>query len=679
MAKTDRKADHGDDKLYALRHSTAHVEDGRVSVYQHNGFVDLCKGPHVEKTGKIGPFKLLSIAGAYWRGNERNPQLQRIYGTVWPDQKQLDDYLKRLQEIERRDHRVLGRELELFRIDEELGSGLVLWLPNLSIVREELEAWWRKIHHERGYTLVYTPHIAHEKIYIRSGHLEKYGDNMYGPLLLDEGTQKFWIKPMNCPGHIKVFQSKVHSYRELPMRIGELGTVYRYERGGTLHGMLRVRGFTQDDSHIFCSWDQAQAEIGGVFDLAMEFLRVFGYSDPKIYLSTRPVKRLGTDELWDKAEKALADALGVREVPYDIDEGGGVFYAPKIDIKVMDAIGREWQGPTIQIDLNLPERFDVTFVNAQGQRERAVMIHRVLFGSLERFVGGLIEHYAGNFPLWLNWEQATVIPIRGQGTRWRDARADDERPHTAGRARRAPADDARRRAHHQALGRRRRLRVVPVGKESAALEGRRFRARVDRPLRRARRQALRDRVRRARDRSGELSRLAAESEERRGRDRHRREGAVEQGPRSRGPEPPRAPPGRRRGRASHLAARAGVQRPRDQLVQGVRFRGRGDREGRGHDGSRLFRRRRRDGVHRRPTASGVRSAPRHARGEARPPGAAAHGARGGALRGAEGPGNLPLPVGAAGEDGRGHRGLHPIGAEPRDPRRAPSVAHAPRQ
>src|SRR5436309_2517740 len=388
------------------------VENGRVSLYQHSGFVDVCKGPHVERTGKIGPFKLLSIAGAYWRGNERNPQLQRIYGTVWPDQKQLDDYLKRLQEIERRDHRVLGKELELFRIDEELGSGLVLWLPNLSIVREELETWWRKIHRERGYTLVYTPHIAHEKIYQRSGHLEKYGENMYGPLLLDEGTQRFWIKPMNCPGHIKVFQSKIHSYRDLPLRIGELGTVYRYERGGTLHGMLRVRGFTQDDSHIFCSWDQAQAEIGKVFDLAMEFLQTFGYRDPRVYLSTRPEKRLGSDELWDKAEKALADALGVREVPYDIDEGGGVFYAPKIDIKVMDAIGREWQGPTIQIDLNLPERFDVTFVNAQGQRERAVMIHRVLFGSLERFVGGLIEHYAGNFPLWLNWEQATVIPIR---------------------------------------------------------------------------------------------------------------------------------------------------------------------------------------------------------------------------------------------------------------------------
>ncbi|HUR27589.1 MAG TPA: threonine--tRNA ligase [Planctomycetota bacterium] len=388
------------------------VDEGKVSIYQHNGFVDLCRGPHVKSTGEIKAFKLLSIAGAYWRGNERNAQLQRIYGTVWPQQKDLDEYMAKLAEIERRDHRALGRDLDLFKIDDELGSGLVLWLPNLSIVREELETWWRKVHHERGYTLVYTPHIAHEKIYQRSGHLEKYGENMYGPLALDEGTQNFWIKPMNCPGHVKVFQARMRSYRELPLRIGELGTVYRYERGGTLHGMLRVRGFTQDDSHIFCSWEQAQDEIGKVFDLAMEFLRVFGYSDPKIYLSTRPAKRLGSDELWDKAEKALADALGVREVPYDVDEGGGVFYAPKIDIKVMDAIGREWQGPTIQIDLNLPERFDVTFVNEQGQRERAVMIHRVLFGSLERFVGGLIEHYAGNFPLWLAWEQVAIIPVR---------------------------------------------------------------------------------------------------------------------------------------------------------------------------------------------------------------------------------------------------------------------------
>lgn len=388
------------------------AEADTVSVYRHNGFTDLCKGPHVRRTAEIKAFKLMSIAGAYWRGDETRPQLTRIYGTAWPSQKELDAYLDRLKEIQRRDHRVLGRDLELFRIDDELGSGLVLWLPRLSIVREELETWWRRIHRERGYTLVYTPHIASERIYQRSGHLEKYGENMYGPLLLDEGTQRFWIKPMNCPGHVKVFQSRVHSYRELPLRIGELGTVYRYERGGTLHGMLRVRGFTQDDSHIFCTWDQAQEEIRKVYDLAMEFLRLFGYSDPVIYLSTRPERRLGSDELWDKAEGALRKALGVGEVPYKIDEGGGVFYAPKIDIKVKDAIGREWQGATIQIDLNLPERFDVTYVNESGERERAVMIHRVLFGALERFVGGLIEHYAGNFPLWLNWEQVAVVPVR---------------------------------------------------------------------------------------------------------------------------------------------------------------------------------------------------------------------------------------------------------------------------
>src|SRR6059036_1361877 len=412
---------HQDYKLGQIAKLDEEVRDGSVSIYRHGDFVDLCRGPHLARTGKIGPFRLLSVAGAYWRGDERNPQLQRIYGTVWPTQTELDAYLEKLKEIERRDHRALGKDLELFRIDDELGSGLVLWLPNLSIVREELENWWRKVHRERGYTLVYTPHIAHEKIYQRSGHLEKYGENMYGPLLLDDSAgatggqrppARFWIKPMNCPGHIKVFQSKIHSYRELPLRIGELGTVYRYERGGTLHGMLRVRGFTQDDSHIFCTWEQAQDEIGKVFDLALESLSVFGYTEPSIYLSTRPETRLGSDELWDQAEEALRTAPGIREVPYKIDEGGGVFYAPKIDIKVHDAIGREWQGATVQIDLNLPERFDVTYVNDKGQRERAVMIHRVLFGSLERFVGGLIEHYAGNFPLWLNWEQATVIPVR---------------------------------------------------------------------------------------------------------------------------------------------------------------------------------------------------------------------------------------------------------------------------
>jgi len=410
----ERKQDYKVDQIQKLDETVA---DGAVSVYEHEGFIDLCRGPHVARTGEIGPFKLLSIAGAYWRGDEKNAQLQRVYGTVWPSQAELDAYLERLKEIERRDHRRLGKDLELFDIDEELGSGLVLWLPNLAIVREELETWWRRVHHERGYQLVYTPHIGHERIYQRSGHLEKFGENMYGPLVLD---QNFWIKPMNCPGHIKVYQARGRSYRELPLRIGELGTVYRYERGGSLHGMLRVRGFTQDDSHIFCTWAQAQQEIAGVYDLVMEFLEVFGYRDPVVYLSTRPEKRLGSDADWDKAEETLRQALECRKVKFLMDEGGGTFYAPKIDIKVKDAIGREWQGPTIQIDMQLPERFDVTYVNEQGQRERAVMIHRVLFGSLERFVGGLIEHYAGNFPLWLAWEQVAIIPVRESARAYAD-------------------------------------------------------------------------------------------------------------------------------------------------------------------------------------------------------------------------------------------------------------------
>jgi len=435
------RARHQDYKVDQIEKLDETVAGGQVGIYTHDSFADLCRGPHVERTGRIGPFKLMTIAGAYWRGDEHNAQLQRVYGTVWPTQAELDAHLVRLEEIQRRDHRRLGRDLELFEIDDELGSGLVLWLPNLSIVREELETWWRSVHHAQGYTLVYTPHIASERIYQRSGHLEKYGDNMYGPLLLgdeqggsgsvsggaggsspaERGAAErgapaprsaFWIKPMNCPGHVKVFQARTRSYRELPLRIGELGTVYRYERGGALHGMLRVRGFTQDDSHIFCTWAQAQSEIAKVYDLVLEFLAVFGYRDPVVYLSTRPAKRLGTDEQWDQAEQALREALACRKVDYKMDEGGGTFYAPKIDIKVRDAIGREWQGPTIQIDLQLPERFDITYVNDQGQRERPVMIHRVLFGSLERFVGGLIEHYAGNFPLWLAWEQVALIPVR---------------------------------------------------------------------------------------------------------------------------------------------------------------------------------------------------------------------------------------------------------------------------
>jgi len=320
------------------------------------------------------------------------------------------------------------------------------------------------VHHAQGYTLVYTPHIASERIYQRSGHLEKYGENMYGPLVLD---QNFWIKPMNCPGHVKVFQARTRSYRELPLRIGELGTVYRHERGGTLHGMLRVRGFTQDDSHIFCTPDQAQAEIAKVYDLVLEFLAVFGYRDPVVYLSTRPEKRLGTDAQWDAAEQSLREALEGRKVDYRVDEGGGTFYAPKIDIKVRDAIGREWQGPTIQIDLQLPERFDIEYVDEAGQRRRPVMIHRVLFGSLERFVGGLIEHYAGNFPLWLAWEQVAIIPVRESARGYADLVASLLRSRGLRVHLDAQAGDLRSRIK-EAQGRKASYMLVVGDKEAAA-------------------------------------------------------------------------------------------------------------------------------------------------------------------------------------------------------------------
>ncbi len=406
---------------------------GGVSTYTHGSFVDLCKGPHLERTGEITAFKLMSIAGAYWRGDENRPMLQRVYGTAWPSQAELDSFLARLAEIERRDHRRLGKDLELFDIDDEVGSGLVLWLPNGAVIREELENWWRQLHHEHGYTLVYTPHLASERLYKHSGHLENFRESMYGPIELD---QEFWVKPMNCPGHIKVFQSRVRSYRELPLRIGEIGQVYRYERGGTLHGMLRVRGISQDDAHIFCTRDQFRQEIEGVLDFAMEMLRAFGY-EWRLDLSTRPEKRLGGDEIWDHAEATLRGALETRGLECRLDKGGGTFYGPKISFLLIDAIGREWQGCTIQLDFNLPERFDVTYVNEKGGRERAVMIHRTLYGSLERFVGGLIEHFAGNFPLWLSWLQAVVIPV----TEAQTERAREVAVALGARGFRAEADD----------------------------------------------------------------------------------------------------------------------------------------------------------------------------------------------------------------------------------------------
>ena len=369
---------------------------------------DLCRGPHLPSTSAIKHFKLLKVSGAYWRGDEKGEQLQRIYATAFWSKQDLDDYLHRLEEAEKRDHRRLSKQLDLFSVHEEVGPGLIFWHPNLAIVRATIEDFWRLEHKQRGYQLVYTPHIASEELYRISGHLETYGENMYSPMDVD--GQPYRAKPMNCPGHIMIYKSHLRSYRDLPLRFAELGTVYRYERSGVLHGMLRVRGFTQDDSHIFCTPNQLEGEIVGVLDLIDNMMTVFGYTY-KAYLATRPEKYLGTDDEWAMATSALARALQRHKVDYEIDEGGGVFYAPKIDIKLYDAIGREWQGPTVQVDLNLPNRFDVNYIAEDGNRHKVVMIHRAVLGSMERFCGGLIEHYAGAFPLWLAPLQAVIVPI----------------------------------------------------------------------------------------------------------------------------------------------------------------------------------------------------------------------------------------------------------------------------
>jgi threonyl-tRNA synthetase len=381
---------------------------GPVTLYRVGEFVDLCRGPHVPGSGAIKAFKLLSVAGAYWRGDEKKPMLQRIYGVSYPDKKLLTARLEWLEEVKRRDHRTLGAKLDLFSVDEEIGAGLVLWHPRGAQLREIIENFWRQEHRKRGYQQVFTPHIASERIYRRSGHLENYAENMYSPMDID-GTP-YYVKPMNCPGHIKIFQSRTRSYRELPIRICELGTVYRYERSGVLHGMLRVRGFTQDDSHIFCTPEQVIDEVKKVLYFIVELMHIFGY-DYTAYLSTRPEHSLGDDRMWEEATASLKKALEESDTPYTIDPGEGVFYGPKIDIKLRDALGRMWQGPTIQVDFNNPERFDVNYVGSDGQEHRVVMIHRVVLGSMERFVGGLIEHYAGAFPVWLAPTQAIVMPI----------------------------------------------------------------------------------------------------------------------------------------------------------------------------------------------------------------------------------------------------------------------------
>ena len=389
------------------------IPDEKVSVYRQGDFVDLCRGPHVPSTGKIGPFKLLSVAGAYWRGDERRPMLQRIYGTAFATAEELEAHLRKLEEAVKRDHRRLGRDLDLFSVSEEVGPGLILWHPKGAMIRKTIEDFWRAEHLERGYEVVSTPHVGRLDLWKTSGHWDWYRENMF-PTMEIEG-QQYLLKPMNCPFHIVIYNSQLRSYRELPLRWAELGTVYRYERSGVLHGMLRVRGFTQDDAHIFCNPDQLENEIVGVIDLAQFLMMTFGYGEYDVELSVRDPankeKYIGADEIWNEAENALMRALEAKQVAYKRMEGEAKFYGPAIDIKVHDALGRPWQGPTIQVDFNLPERFGMEYVGADGARHRPVMVHRAVFGSMERFVGGLVEHYAGAFPVWLAPAQAVVIPI----------------------------------------------------------------------------------------------------------------------------------------------------------------------------------------------------------------------------------------------------------------------------
>ena len=382
-----------------------------ISTYTDGPFIDLCRGPHVPDTSYLKHFKLTHTAGAYWRGDEKRQMLQRIYATAWWTQEDLDAYLHRIEEAKRRDHRTLGAQLDLFSTDQRVGPGLILWHPKGSVVRMEIENYERELVLRHGYDLVYTPHIMSERLFEISGHLQNFRENMFSAMDIEGAAYR--PKPMNCPGHIAVYQSRSRSYRDLPIRYAEFGTVYRYERSGVLHGMLRVRGFTQDDAHVFCTRDQVRNEIVRLLDLVHEMLGVFGYAYT-IELSTRPEKALGSAEVWDEGETMLAEVLRSRGQEYEIDAGGGAFYGPKLDFKLVDAIGRKWQGPTVQLDFNLPERFGLEYTGADNAPHRPIMLHRVLVGSMERFVGGLIEHYAGAFPLWLAPEQVRVLPLKDE-------------------------------------------------------------------------------------------------------------------------------------------------------------------------------------------------------------------------------------------------------------------------
>ncbi|MDC8450024.1 MAG: threonine--tRNA ligase [Nitrospira sp.] len=380
-----------------------------ITAYAQGDFVDLCRGPHVPTTGSIGAIKLLTTAGAYWRGDERNPMLQRIYGTSFPTRAEVDAYLARLEEIKRRDHRKVGKELDLISIQDEIGPGLVLWHPKGAAVRLSIENFWREQHIRAGYQLVYSPHTARLDLWKTSGHLDYYRENMFPSMKL-EGSE-YQLKPMNCPYHIMIYQSHLRSYRDLPIRYGELGTVYRYERTGVLHGLMRVRGFTQDDAHLFCRPDQMEHEVSRVLDFTFFVLQTFGFHQFEVFLSTRPNESVGGDEHWALATSALEAALKGRNISFHLDPGGGAFYGPKIDIKIKDALGRSWQCSTVQVDFNNPERFELSYIGEDGKAHRPIMIHRALMGSIERFFGILIEHYGGAFPTWLAPVQAVVMNI----------------------------------------------------------------------------------------------------------------------------------------------------------------------------------------------------------------------------------------------------------------------------
>lgn len=384
-------------------------EEEKISLYGEGEFTDLCTGPHLPNTKLIKYVKLLSVSGSYWRGDEKRDRMQRIYGISFPKKKMLDDYLEFLEEAKKRDHRKLGKQLDLFSIQDEAGAGLIYWHPKGARIRNRIEEFWRKAHLKNGYELLYSPHIGKSWLWETSGHLYNYKENMYASMKIDD--QDYYIKPMNCPFHIMIYKSQLRSYRDLPLRWAELGTVYRYEKSGVLHGLLRVRGFTQDDAHIFCAQEQIEDEIVEVIRFSLYMWKSFGFEDLKFYISTRPEKAVGEQELWDKATDVLIQALKRENLDYELDEGGGAFYGPKIDIKIKDALKREWQMSTIQFDFNLPERFEMKYIGEDGKEHRPFMVHRALLGSIERFMGVLIEHHAGAFPTWLAPVQVAVIPV----------------------------------------------------------------------------------------------------------------------------------------------------------------------------------------------------------------------------------------------------------------------------